>query len=140
MAMSARRSVVLDALVGSTYHAAALSLVLHSKSPMVPTFRADVRYFELADGVGWFGGGADLTPYYLFDEDAAEVSSISFSLYSTNSHSQFILCNSSTASTRTRVIYIVLSFTHIAKNGVISTSLYQLEASIEESEVFFLMI
>jgi coproporphyrinogen III oxidase len=70
--------------VGSQYFAAAISLVLHSRSPMVPTFRSDVRYFELAgsgqdgqDGsggerLGWFGGGADLTPYYLFDEDAAE--------------------------------------------------------------------
>jgi coproporphyrinogen III oxidase len=62
--------------VGSQYFAAAISLVLHSRSPMVPTFRSDVRYFEMAgsdlDGsggerLGWFGGGADLTPYYLFD-------------------------------------------------------------------------
>lgn len=41
----------------------------------VPTFRSDVRYFEITDGDmdetsgSWFGGGADLTPYYLFDED-----------------------------------------------------------------------
>ena len=35
----------------------------------MPTFRADVRRFTV-DGVSWFGGGADLTPYYLFDEDA----------------------------------------------------------------------
>jgi coproporphyrinogen III oxidase len=39
---------------------------------MVPTFRADVRYFELENGQGWFGGGGDLTPYYLFDDDAKE--------------------------------------------------------------------
>jgi coproporphyrinogen III oxidase len=66
---------------GDTYYAAALSLVLHSKSPMVPTFRSDVRYFEVSSAKederkgtmnGWFGGGADLTPYYLFDEDAHE--------------------------------------------------------------------
>ena len=68
--------------VGAPYFAAALSLVLHSKSPMVPTFRADIRYFEVGGGemvmgvtnpsVAWFGGGADLTPYYLFDEDVIE--------------------------------------------------------------------
>ena len=51
------------------YYAAALSLVLHTRSPKVPTFRADVRYFELADGSGWFGGGSDLTPYILYDDD-----------------------------------------------------------------------
>ena len=44
--------------------------MFHPRSPMVPTFRADVRRFTV-DGVGsWYGGGADLTPYYLFDEDA----------------------------------------------------------------------
>ena len=69
-AISSRQNLNPASLVGSTYHAAALSLVLHSKSPMVPTFRADVRYFELENGDGWYGGGADLTPYYLFDEDA----------------------------------------------------------------------
>ena len=69
-AISGRRARDAPLLVGTTYYAAALSLVLHSRSPMVPTFRSDIRYFELADGSGWFGGGADLTPYYLFDEDA----------------------------------------------------------------------
>lgn len=69
-AISSRKSWNAAELVDSVYHAAALSIVLHSESPMVPTFRADVRYFELEDGRGWFGGGGDLTPYYLFDEDA----------------------------------------------------------------------
>mmetsp|Transcript_19351 Transcript_19351/g.53947 ORF Transcript_19351/g.53947 Transcript_19351/m.53947 type:complete len:436 (-) Transcript_19351:41-1348(-) len=69
---------------GDTYCAAALSMVLHTRSPMVPTFRSDVRIFLVessssasASGAGsdqkqtvaWFGGGSDLTPYYLFDED-----------------------------------------------------------------------
>lgn len=74
-AMIARRGKDGDDMsncVGKTYFACALSLVLHSKSPMVPTFRADIRYFEVPDGRGWFGGGADLTPYYLFDEDIRE--------------------------------------------------------------------
>lgn len=69
-AISSRSNIDISRLIDTSYYASALSLVLHSRSPMVPTFRADVRYFELADGTGWFGGGGDLTPYYLFDEDA----------------------------------------------------------------------
>ena len=67
-AMSARGRPGVDPSGGQTYAAAALSLVFHPRSPMVPTFRADVRRFTV-DGVGSWGG-ADLTPYYLFDEDA----------------------------------------------------------------------
>lgn len=57
------------------FFACGLSLVLHPKSPMVPTVHANWRYFELYDAEGhpvkqWFGGGQDLTPYYLFEEDA----------------------------------------------------------------------
>lgn len=58
------------------FFACGLSLVIHPKSPMVPTVHANWRYFEMYDGQGqimqqWFGGGQDLTPYYLFEEDAA---------------------------------------------------------------------
>lgn len=57
------------------FFACGLSLVLHPKNPMVPTVHANWRYFELYGKNGeivdqWFGGGQDLTPYYLFDEDA----------------------------------------------------------------------
>jgi len=41
---------------GRTYCAAALSIVLHPQSPLVPTFRADIRYFEVEGDDGWFGG------------------------------------------------------------------------------------
>jgi coproporphyrinogen III oxidase len=51
------------------FFAAGISLVLHPNSPMIPTVHANFRYIELAGGDCWFGGGADLTPYYLFDED-----------------------------------------------------------------------
>lgn len=59
---------------GDRYSAAALSIVFHSRSPMVPTFRSDVRIFLVQSqstnqSTAWFGGGADLTPYYLFDDD-----------------------------------------------------------------------
>lgn len=43
-------------------------MVLHSKSPLIPTFRSDVRIFSVKDRA-WLGGGADLTPYYLQEED-----------------------------------------------------------------------
>lgn len=57
------------------FYACGLSLVLHPKNPFVPTVHANWRYFEMYDKKGvivdqWFGGGQDLTPYYLFEEDA----------------------------------------------------------------------
>jgi len=62
---------------GSHFFATGISLVIHPLSPMVPTVHANFRYFELYDAQrkkidSWFGGGADLTPYYLFDEDAVQ--------------------------------------------------------------------
>jgi coproporphyrinogen III oxidase len=65
--MSSRGRSCVDPNGGQQYAAAALSLVFHPRSPFVPTFRADVRRFTVA-GNSWYGGGADLTPYYLFDE------------------------------------------------------------------------
>ena len=63
------------------FYATGLSLVLHPKNPMVPTVHANFRYFEMYDGQGtivdsWFGGGLDLTPYYLFEEDAVHFHSV----------------------------------------------------------------
>ncbi|MBU2921715.1 oxygen-dependent coproporphyrinogen oxidase [Winogradskyella psychrotolerans] len=57
------------------FFACGLSLVLHPTNPMVPTVHANWRYFEMYDKEGnivdqWFGGGQDLTPYYLFEDDA----------------------------------------------------------------------
>jgi coproporphyrinogen III oxidase len=57
------------------FFACGLSLVIHPKNPMAPTVHANWRYFEMYNDTGeiinsWFGGGQDLTPYYLFDEDA----------------------------------------------------------------------
>ncbi|WBL22449.1 oxygen-dependent coproporphyrinogen oxidase [Zunongwangia sp. HRR-M8] len=57
------------------FFACGLSLVIHPKSPMIPTVHANWRYFEMYDKDGttldqWFGGGQDITPYYLFEEDA----------------------------------------------------------------------
>ena len=57
------------------FFACGLSLVMHPVNPFVPTVHANWRYFEMYDAAGnivtqWFGGGQDLTPYYLFEEDA----------------------------------------------------------------------
>lgn len=56
------------------FFAAGMSLVFHPHNPMAPTVHANYRYFERGDGSEpgswWFGGGSDLTPSYLFDEDA----------------------------------------------------------------------
>jgi coproporphyrinogen III oxidase len=64
------------------FFACGLSLVIHPKNPMAPTVHANWRYFEMYDTStelstgsrkvinSWFGGGQDLTPYYLFEEDA----------------------------------------------------------------------
>jgi coproporphyrinogen III oxidase len=59
----------------SKWFAAGLSLVLHPQNPFVPTVHCNYRMFELYDehdrlADRWFGGGTDLTPYYLFEEDA----------------------------------------------------------------------
>ncbi len=55
--------------------AAGISIVLHPINPFVPTVHCNYRMFELCDDEGavihkWYGGGTDLTPYYLFEEDA----------------------------------------------------------------------
>ncbi len=54
---------------GRTFRASGISLVLHPRSPMVPTTHANFRCLLKGDAL-WFGGGADLTPYYFFREDA----------------------------------------------------------------------
>lgn len=56
------------------FFAAGISAVIHPRNPMVPTIHFNYRYFEVVDRSGvkqwWFGGGTDLTPYYLNVEDA----------------------------------------------------------------------
>jgi coproporphyrinogen III oxidase len=53
---------------GAHFRACGVSLVLHPRSPHVPTVHANFRRIERG-GAGWFGGGTDLTPYYLAEED-----------------------------------------------------------------------
>lgn len=56
---------------GQSFFATGISLVLHPRNPFAPAFHANFRYFEIGGegGPWWFGGGADLTPAYPFEED-----------------------------------------------------------------------
>lgn len=55
----------------SDFFATGVSLVIHPESPMVPISHANLRYFEMDNGISWFGGGIDLTPIYVDVEEAA---------------------------------------------------------------------
>ncbi|CAL8109102.1 unnamed protein product [Orchesella dallaii] len=60
---------------GSTlpFYALGISSVIHPRNPYVPTIHFNYRYFEVKTDTGvhwWFGGGTDLTPYYLNESDA----------------------------------------------------------------------
>ena len=54
----------------ATFFATGRSLVIHPVSPRVPIVHMNIRYFETNSGVWWFGGGIDLTPIYIVEEDA----------------------------------------------------------------------
>lgn len=60
---------------GEKWFACGISIVIHPVNPFVPTIHCNYRMFELYNSEGiltdrWFGGGTDLTPYYIFEEDA----------------------------------------------------------------------
>lgn len=61
-------------LAGRNFQAMGVSLVIHPHSPLIPTSHANVRFFiaekDGEDPIWWFGGGFDLTPVYIFEEDA----------------------------------------------------------------------
>jgi coproporphyrinogen III oxidase len=59
------------------FFATGLSIVIHPNHPMVPIIHMNIRYFEMPSSSGpdkepvrWFGGGMDLTPHYIIEEDA----------------------------------------------------------------------
>mmetsp|Transcript_20608 Transcript_20608/g.33950 ORF Transcript_20608/g.33950 Transcript_20608/m.33950 type:complete len:398 (+) Transcript_20608:94-1287(+) len=57
------------------FFATGISSVIHPWNPHAPTMHFNYRYFELCSEDGspllwWFGGGQDLTPSYLYKEDA----------------------------------------------------------------------
>jgi len=57
-----RQALKLDP---ADFFATGVSIVMHPINPMVPIIHMNVRYFEMSNGVSWFGGGIDLTPHYV---------------------------------------------------------------------------
>lgn len=64
-------------VAGRSWEAMGVSMVLHPRNPFVPTTHMNVRMFvayaksgSKQEDIFWFGGGMDLTPYYVFEEDA----------------------------------------------------------------------
>ncbi len=55
----------------SDFYATGVSIVFHPVNPWCPIIHMNTRYFEMSNGVRWFGGGIDLTPHYILPEDAA---------------------------------------------------------------------
>lgn len=85
--MTSRGHNFTDQFVGKgpiKFFACGISLVIHPHNPMAPTTHANYRYFEIENPDGphlppvaaWFGGGADLTPSYLFEDDAIHFHSV----------------------------------------------------------------
>ena len=52
------------------FFATGVSIVIHPNNPHVPIIHMNIRYFELNEHIRWFGGGIDLTPHYVVEEDA----------------------------------------------------------------------
>lgn len=69
-------------LAGRHFQAMGVSLVIHPHSPLIPTSHANVRFFiaekEGESPIWWFGGGFDLTPSYVFIEDAKHWHQVAF--------------------------------------------------------------
>lgn len=64
------KSMKLEPTDHPDFFATGVSIVLHPFNPMVPIIHMNVRYFEMTNGTWWFGGGIDLTPHYVNNEDA----------------------------------------------------------------------
>lgn len=60
----------LNLTTPAEFYATGVSIVIHPRNPMVPIIHMNVRYFEMSTGHSWFGGGIDLTPHYVVEEDA----------------------------------------------------------------------
>jgi coproporphyrinogen III oxidase len=57
---------------GEHFYATGVSIVLHPKNPHVPIIHMNVRYFQMDENIYWFGGGIDLTPHYIVENQASE--------------------------------------------------------------------
>jgi coproporphyrinogen III oxidase len=59
------KSMNLQPSDATDFFATGVSIVIHPFNPMVPIIHMNVRYFEMSNGMWWFGGGIDLTPHYV---------------------------------------------------------------------------
>jgi len=55
---------------GDEFHATGVSIIVHPRNPHAPTFHANLRHLRIDADREWFGGGADLTPHYIYEDDA----------------------------------------------------------------------
>lgn len=56
----------------NNFLATGVSIVLHARSPHIPIIHMNVRYFETDKGDWWFGGGIDVTPHYIIEDQAVK--------------------------------------------------------------------
>lgn len=54
----------------SDFFATGVSIVIHPNHPLIPIIHMNIRYFEMNDDIRWFGGGIDVTPHYVYQDDA----------------------------------------------------------------------
>jgi len=59
-------------LENADFFATGVSIVLHPQNPWVPIIHMNVRYFEMSNGIWWFGGGIDLTPHIIIGDKASK--------------------------------------------------------------------
>ncbi|WP_129714103.1 oxygen-dependent coproporphyrinogen oxidase [Pedobacter sp. SYP-B3415] len=64
---SVKKAFKVDA---EDFFATGVSIVIHPSHPLVPIIHMNIRYFEMDENTRWFGGGIDLTPHYVFENDA----------------------------------------------------------------------
>mmetsp|Transcript_1440 Transcript_1440/g.148 ORF Transcript_1440/g.148 Transcript_1440/m.148 type:complete len:82 (-) Transcript_1440:474-719(-) len=74
--MSTRgKNINMDRLESYSLFATGVSLVFHAINPNIPTVHLNYRILCIKEDGNvvdcWFGGGADLTPYYLEEEDCS---------------------------------------------------------------------
>ncbi|UEG55229.1 oxygen-dependent coproporphyrinogen oxidase [Mucilaginibacter daejeonensis] len=70
---SVKRALKVD---HDDFFATGVSIVIHPNHPWVPIIHMNIRYFEMPSSIEggeplrWFGGGIDLTPHYVIEDDA----------------------------------------------------------------------
>ena len=56
------------------FFATGVSIVIHPNNPWIPIIHMNIRYFEMLGESGkemrWFGGGIDLSPHFVIEDDA----------------------------------------------------------------------